>query len=96
VLAISRVMVAWQPVGISWGVYDMCVRYLKERDQFGTSLASFQVRRRCSVPCRTPITCSLCFAPVASRREPPYSSCLSLGLRVMSLEEVWVCYPVPV
>lgn len=43
VLAVSRVMVAWQPVGISWGVYDMCVRYLSERDQFGSSLSSFQV-----------------------------------------------------
>ncbi|KAK5804374.1 hypothetical protein PVK06_032023 [Gossypium arboreum] len=27
VLAVSRVMVAWQPIGISMGVYDMCARY---------------------------------------------------------------------
>lgn len=27
VLAVSRVMVAWQPIGISMGVYDMCLRY---------------------------------------------------------------------
>ncbi|KAL1153682.1 hypothetical protein V6Z11_A09G192600 [Gossypium hirsutum] len=26
VLAVSRVMVAWQPIGISMGVYDMCAR----------------------------------------------------------------------
>ena len=43
VLAISRIMVAWQPVGLALGVYDMCVRYLKERQQFGVPLAAFQV-----------------------------------------------------
>lgn len=58
VLAVSRVMVAWQPVGIAWGmwllssfqfmafcvgVYDMCVRYTKQRRQFGASIASFQL-----------------------------------------------------
>ena len=42
VLAISRIMVAWQPVGIAMGVYDMCVRYLGERTQFGAPLAAFQ------------------------------------------------------
>lgn len=26
VLAVSRIMVAWQPVGIAMGVYDMCRR----------------------------------------------------------------------
>lgn len=43
VLAISRIMVAWQPVGVCMGVYDMCLRYLKQRQQFGAPLASFQV-----------------------------------------------------
>ncbi|KXZ50409.1 hypothetical protein GPECTOR_16g583 [Gonium pectorale] len=43
VLAISRIMVAWQPVGMSVGVYDMCVRYLSERKQFGAPLGSFQL-----------------------------------------------------
>lgn len=43
-LAISRIMVAWQPVGLSMGVYDMVARYLKEREQFGAPLASFQAR----------------------------------------------------
>lgn len=42
VLAISRIMVAWQPVGLAAGVYDMVCRYLKERRQFGAPLASFQ------------------------------------------------------
>ncbi|GER57456.1 acyl-CoA dehydrogenase [Striga asiatica] len=46
VLAVSRVMVAWQPIGISMGVYDMCHRYLKERKQFGTSLAAFQLNQQ--------------------------------------------------
>lgn len=45
VLAVSRVMVAWQPIGLSMGVYDMCHRYLKERKQFGVPLASFQVNQ---------------------------------------------------
>ncbi|EFJ49890.1 hypothetical protein VOLCADRAFT_58804 [Volvox carteri f. nagariensis] len=43
VLAISRIMVAWQPVGLSVGVYDMCCRYVTERKQFNTQLGSFQL-----------------------------------------------------
>ena len=43
VLAISRIMVAWQPVGICCGVFDMCTRYVGEREQFGTPLGSFQL-----------------------------------------------------
>jgi acyl-CoA oxidase len=43
VLAISRIMVAWQPVGVAMGAYDMAVRYLKERQQFGAPLAAFQI-----------------------------------------------------
>lgn len=45
VLAVSRVMVAWQPIGISMGVYDICHRYLKERKQFGAPLAAFQINQ---------------------------------------------------
>jgi len=45
VLAVSRVMVAWQPIGIAMGVYDMCHRYLQERKQFGVSLNSFQINQ---------------------------------------------------
>ena len=41
VLGVSRVMVAWQPIGIAMSVYDMCHRYLQERKQFGVSLNSF-------------------------------------------------------
>nr|UNO37370.1 acyl-coenzyme A oxidase [Fagopyrum esculentum] len=46
VLAVSRVMVAWQPIGISMGVYDMCHRYLHERKQFGAPLAAFQINQQ--------------------------------------------------
>ncbi|CAK7343896.1 unnamed protein product [Dovyalis caffra] len=46
VLAVSRVMVAWQPIGIAMGVYDMCHRYLKERKQFGAPLAAFQINQQ--------------------------------------------------
>ncbi|GLJ42878.1 hypothetical protein SUGI_0888810 [Cryptomeria japonica] len=45
VLAVSRIMVAWQPIGIAMGVYDMCHRYLQERKQFGASLSSFQLNQ---------------------------------------------------
>ncbi|XP_068340221.1 acyl-coenzyme A oxidase 4, peroxisomal-like [Pyrus communis] len=44
-LAVSRVMVAWQPIGLCMGVYDMCHRYLKERKQFGAPLAAFQINQ---------------------------------------------------
>jgi acyl-CoA oxidase len=46
VLAVSRVMVAWQPIGISMGVYDVCHRYLKERKQFGAPLAAYQINQQ--------------------------------------------------
>lgn len=46
VLAVSRVMVAWQPIGITMGVYDMCHRYLLERKQFGAPLAAFQINQQ--------------------------------------------------
>ncbi|GAB4843063.1 Acyl-coenzyme A oxidase 4, peroxisomal [Ancistrocladus abbreviatus] len=46
VLAVSRLMVAWQPIGISMGIYDMCHRYLKERKQFGAPLAAFQLNQQ--------------------------------------------------
>ncbi|XP_048439381.1 acyl-coenzyme A oxidase 4, peroxisomal-like [Pyrus x bretschneideri] len=45
VLAVSRVMVAWQPIGLCMGVYDMCHRYLKERKQFGAPFAAFQINQ---------------------------------------------------
>eukprot|EP01018_Ginkgo_biloba_P039723 Gb_32152 [translate_table: standard] len=45
VLAVSRIMVAWQPIGIAMGVYDMCHRYLQEWKQFGASLNSFQINQ---------------------------------------------------
>ncbi|XP_066366144.1 LOW QUALITY PROTEIN: acyl-coenzyme A oxidase 4, peroxisomal-like [Miscanthus floridulus] len=45
VLAMSRIMVAWQPIGISMGVFDICHRYLKERKQFGAPLAAFQLNQ---------------------------------------------------
>ncbi|KAG5582313.1 hypothetical protein H5410_052940 [Solanum commersonii] len=46
VLAVSRVMVAWMPIGIAMGVYDMCHRYLKERKQFRAPLAAFQLNQQ--------------------------------------------------
>ncbi|XP_047330931.1 acyl-coenzyme A oxidase 4, peroxisomal-like [Impatiens glandulifera] len=45
-LALSRLMVAWQTVGMSMGAYDMCHRYLNERKQFGLPLASFQISQQ--------------------------------------------------
>ena len=36
-------MVAWQPVGAAMGVVDVCARYIKQREQFGAPLASFQL-----------------------------------------------------
>lgn len=36
-------MVAWQPVGAAMGVYDVCARYIQERQQFGSQLAAFQL-----------------------------------------------------
>jgi acyl-CoA oxidase len=43
VLAISRIMVAWQPVGLAFGAYDMTARYVAQRRQFGAPLGSFQL-----------------------------------------------------
>ncbi|PSS23831.1 Acyl-coenzyme A oxidase 4, peroxisomal like [Actinidia chinensis var. chinensis] len=46
ILAASRLVVAWQPIGISMGVFDICHRYLKERKQFGAPLAAFQITQQ--------------------------------------------------
>jgi acyl-CoA oxidase len=43
VLAISRIMVAWQPVGLAFGAYDAALRYVGQRQQFGAPLAAFQL-----------------------------------------------------
>jgi acyl-CoA oxidase len=43
VLALSRVMVGWMPVGMAMGAYDMAARYAAQRRQFGAPLASFQL-----------------------------------------------------
>ncbi|KAH9673016.1 Acyl-coenzyme A oxidase 4 (peroxisomal) [Citrus sinensis] len=45
-LSISRLMVAWQSIGIAMGVYDMCHRYLMERKQFGAPSATFQITQQ--------------------------------------------------
>lgn len=42
-LAMSRCLVAWQPVGLVVGVYDMVLRYTSQRRQFGAPLAAFQL-----------------------------------------------------
>ncbi|CAD7698284.1 unnamed protein product [Ostreobium quekettii] len=43
VLSTSRITVAWQPVGIAMGAYDVCMRYVGQREQFGSPLAAFQL-----------------------------------------------------
>lgn len=34
---------AWQPVGLAMGVYDVCARYVAQREQFGAPIGSFQL-----------------------------------------------------
>ena len=41
VLESSRILVAWLPVGVLLGAYDLTLRYLRERSQFKAPLASF-------------------------------------------------------
>ena len=43
VLMMSRIMVAWQPVGLAFGCYDAAKRYVLERRQFGAPLGSYQL-----------------------------------------------------
>jgi hypothetical protein len=52
VLAISRIMVAWQPVGIACGVFDMCKRYVGAWPRFTeASSANFEAPFFSSCPC---------------------------------------------
>lgn len=45
VLAVSRVMVAWQPIGIAMGVFDMCHRYQNDQEfRFHKSDLLMQIR----------------------------------------------------
>ena len=66
VLAISRILVAWQPLGLAMGVYDMCSRYLQEREQFGVPLASFQASPLCQAVDRASDCCNVFAACLAS------------------------------
>ncbi len=43
VLRVTRMGVAWQAVGCARGAYEHAVRYTKAREQFGRSIASFQL-----------------------------------------------------
>ena len=43
VLEASRILVAWLPVGVCMGAFDLTLRYLKERQQFGAPLAAFAI-----------------------------------------------------
>lgn len=75
VLAISRIMVAWQPVGLAMGVYDMANRYLRQREQFGNPLAAYQVGH---LPCASAVI--LKYHVIAAARFPrlvdaPVRSC---------------------
>lgn len=45
VLMTSRVIVAWQPVGVAMGIFDHCLQYLKQRKQFNAPLAAFQLNQ---------------------------------------------------
>ena len=40
-------MVAWQPVGIISGVYDIALRYCGERIQFDAPLTAYQITQVC-------------------------------------------------
>jgi acyl-CoA oxidase len=43
VLSSSRILVAWKPVGASMGIYDNCLRYVRQRHAFGAPIGKFQL-----------------------------------------------------
>ena len=43
VLEVSRISVAWIPVGICMGAFNKTIDYVKQREAFGASLASNQL-----------------------------------------------------
>jgi acyl-CoA oxidase len=43
ILSASRILVSWMPVGMAMGAYDFALKYTKQRSQFGSPLASFQL-----------------------------------------------------
>lgn len=69
-LAISRILVAWQPLGLAMGVYDMCSRYLQEREQFGVPLASFQASPVCQPTDRSSNCCNFLTSSRPPSRQP--------------------------
>ncbi|KAJ0978277.1 hypothetical protein J5N97_013751 [Dioscorea zingiberensis] len=83
----SRVMVAWQPIGISMGVFDMCYRYLKERKQFGAPLAAFQlnqeklVRMLGNIQAMVLVGWRLCKLYESGKMTPGYASLGKLDLK---------------
>jgi acyl-CoA oxidase len=43
ILLRSRLVVTWEVIGAAVGVYDACIRYVDQREQFGTKLTAFQL-----------------------------------------------------
>ena len=74
-LAISRILVAWQPLGLAMGVYDMCSRYLQEREQFGVSLASFQASPLCQAMDRSSDCCKVLASLWPPSRQACWAEC---------------------
>lgn len=80
--AISRIMVAWQPVGLAMGVYDMVARYTQQREQFGASIASYQITQEkmqrmlvCRLLIHTMHTYVLVHTQLYQRHRQPFKPC---------------------
>jgi acyl-CoA oxidase len=56
-------IVAWQPVGMAMGVYDMCLRYLTQRKQFGAPLAAQQITQEKLMRMLANVQVSILFCP---------------------------------
>lgn len=59
VLLLTRADVAWQAIGNSIGAYEAAVAYVKEREQFGRKLSSFQLVQDLLSRCLSNISASI-------------------------------------
>lgn len=63
VLVMGRYGVAWEAAGVAAGAFEMALEYAKQRQQFGQSIASFQLIQHKLVEMATEVTLmqTLCF-----------------------------------
>jgi glutaryl-CoA dehydrogenase len=69
VLRLTRAEVAWQAIGVAVGAYEAAVRYAGEREQFGKTIAHYQIVQDRLASCLGSITACIAMCMQVSRMQ---------------------------